>query len=47
MPPAPNLAERGMAVGLRALNRLAGSAAVDRFGLRGPAERFLHGASKT
>ncbi|MBV9837505.1 MAG: acyl-CoA dehydrogenase family protein [Solirubrobacterales bacterium] len=36
-----------MAVGLRALNRLAGSAAVDRFGLRGPAERFLHGASKT
>jgi alkylation response protein AidB-like acyl-CoA dehydrogenase len=42
-----NLAERSMAVGLRALNRLAGSGVVDRLGLREPAERFLHGASKT
>jgi len=42
-----NLAERGMAVGLRALNRLAASGLVDRFGLRQPTERFLHGASKT
>jgi alkylation response protein AidB-like acyl-CoA dehydrogenase len=40
-------AERGMAVGLRALNRLAASDVVDRFGLRAPAERLLHGASKT
>ncbi|MGI8863159.1 MAG: acyl-CoA dehydrogenase family protein [Solirubrobacteraceae bacterium] len=36
-----------MAVGLRALNRFASSDLVDRFGLRSPAERFLHGASKT
>ncbi len=36
-----------MAVGLRALNRFASSPVVDRLGLREPAERFLHGASKT
>jgi alkylation response protein AidB-like acyl-CoA dehydrogenase len=36
-----------MAAGLRALNRFAGSPIVDRLGLREPAERFLHGASKT
>jgi alkylation response protein AidB-like acyl-CoA dehydrogenase len=42
-----NLAERGMAVGLRALNRLAASDLMDRFGLREPTERLLHGASKT
>ncbi len=42
-----NLAERGMAVGLRALGRLASSDLVDRLGLRQPTERFLHGASKT
>jgi alkylation response protein AidB-like acyl-CoA dehydrogenase len=42
-----NLAERGMAVGLRALNRLAASPIVDRLNLRQPTERFLHGAAKT
>ena len=36
-----------MAIGLRALNRFAGSPVVDRLGLRLPAERFLVGASKT
>ena len=41
------IAERGMAAGLRALNRFASSGVVDRLGLREPAERFLHGASKT
>jgi alkylation response protein AidB-like acyl-CoA dehydrogenase len=41
-----NLTERSMAVGLRALNRLAGNGLIDRFGLREPAERVLHGASK-
>ena len=47
MPAQQNIAERGMAIGLRALNRLASSELVDRFGLREPTERFLHGASKT
>src|SRR5437764_15343473 len=42
-----NLAERGMAVGLRALNRIAASDFLDRLGIRGQTERFLHGASKT
>jgi alkylation response protein AidB-like acyl-CoA dehydrogenase len=42
----PDLAERGMAVGLRALNRLASNALIDRFGLRDSAERVLHEASK-
>jgi alkylation response protein AidB-like acyl-CoA dehydrogenase len=41
-----NLTERSMAVGLRALNRLAGNPLIDRFGLRDPAQRVLHGASK-
>jgi alkylation response protein AidB-like acyl-CoA dehydrogenase len=36
-----------MAVGLRALGRFAGSPVVDRLGLREPAERFIHNASKT
>jgi alkylation response protein AidB-like acyl-CoA dehydrogenase len=36
-----------MRLGLRALNRLAGLEALDRFGLRGPAERLLFRASKT
>ncbi len=42
-----NLAERGMAVGLRALNRLASSDLVDRLGLRDQTERLLHGTAKT
>src|ERR1700733_2792739 len=42
----PDLAERGMAVGLKALNRLASNGLIDRFGLREPTERVLHGASK-
>src|SRR5579884_2920648 len=41
------LSERGMAVGLRALNRFAASSVVDRLGIREPAERFLHSATKT
>jgi alkylation response protein AidB-like acyl-CoA dehydrogenase len=45
--PRQNIAEHGRAIGLRALNRLAGSDVVDRLGLRGQTERFLHGASKT
>jgi alkylation response protein AidB-like acyl-CoA dehydrogenase len=47
MPTQQTIAERGMAAGLRALNRFASSPFVDRLGLREPAERFLHGASKT
>jgi alkylation response protein AidB-like acyl-CoA dehydrogenase len=47
MAPTQNLAERGMAVGLRALNWLAASDLLDRLGLREPTERFLLGASKT
>ena len=35
-----------MAVGLRALNRLAGNGLIDRFGLRDQAERVLHDASR-
>jgi alkylation response protein AidB-like acyl-CoA dehydrogenase len=42
-----NLAERGMAVGLRALNRFAASNLVDRIGIREQTERFLHGATRT
>ena len=42
-----NIAERGMAVGLRALNRVASSNAIDRLGLRDPAVRLLHQASRT
>ncbi len=47
MPTEQTLVDRGMSAGLRALNRLASSGLVDRFGLRQPTERFLHGASKT
>jgi alkylation response protein AidB-like acyl-CoA dehydrogenase len=42
-----NLAERGMAVGLRALNWLAASDLLDRLGLREPTHRLLQGASRT
>ena len=43
----PNIAERGMAVGLRALNRVASSGTIDRLGLRDPVTSLIHGASKT
>ncbi|HEY3726004.1 MAG TPA: acyl-CoA dehydrogenase family protein [Solirubrobacteraceae bacterium] len=43
----PNIAEKSMAFGLRALNLVASSGAIDRLGLRDPAVRLLHGASKT
>jgi hypothetical protein len=43
----PNLAERGMAVGLRALNRVASSGAIDRLGLRDPVTSLIHGATRT
>jgi hypothetical protein len=46
MAPEQNIAERGMAVGLRALNKVASSGAIDKLGLREPAVRLLHGASK-
>lgn len=47
MASAPSIAERSMAVGLRALNRVASSDAIDRLGLRDPAVRLLHGATRT
>jgi alkylation response protein AidB-like acyl-CoA dehydrogenase len=47
VPPEQNIAERSMMVGLKAINRLAGSDLVDRLGLRQPTERLLRGASKT
>ncbi len=43
----PNLAERGMAVGLRALNKVASSGAIDRLGLRDPVVSLIHGATRT
>lgn len=43
---APSFAERSMAVGLRALNRVASSDAIDRLGLRDPAVRLLHAVSR-
>ncbi len=36
-----------MAVGLRALNRVASSGAIDRLGLRDPVVSLIHGAAKT
>jgi alkylation response protein AidB-like acyl-CoA dehydrogenase len=45
--PSQNLAERGMTVGLRALNRLASSPVVDRLGIRSQAERVLGSAMKS
>jgi hypothetical protein len=47
MAPDQNIADRSMAIGLRALNRVASSGAIDRLGLREPAVRLLHQASKT
>ncbi|MGH2876015.1 MAG: acyl-CoA dehydrogenase family protein [Solirubrobacteraceae bacterium] len=43
----PKLADRSMAVGLRALNRVAGSSAIYRLGLRDPFNSLLHSASRT
>jgi alkylation response protein AidB-like acyl-CoA dehydrogenase len=43
----PNLAERGMAIGLRALNWLGSSELLDRLGIRDQTERFLQTASRT
>ncbi len=43
----PNIAERGMAVGLRALNKVASSGAIDRLGLRDPVVSLIHGATRT
>ncbi|HXD64690.1 MAG TPA: acyl-CoA dehydrogenase family protein [Solirubrobacteraceae bacterium] len=43
----PNIAERGMAVGLRALNRVASSGTIDRLGLRDPVTSLIHGATRT
>src|ERR1700761_5945550 len=40
------LTERGMAVGLRALNRIAASPALDRLGLREQAVRAVGGAGR-
>ncbi len=42
-----NLAERSLAVSLRALNWLGSSDLLDRLGLREPTERLLRGASRT
>jgi hypothetical protein len=41
-----NAADRGMGLGLRALNRIAGLELLDRVGVRGRAERLLYSASK-
>jgi alkylation response protein AidB-like acyl-CoA dehydrogenase len=46
-PHQQNLADRGMAVGLRAINRLASSELIDRVGLREPAQRLLFNGSRT
>jgi alkylation response protein AidB-like acyl-CoA dehydrogenase len=43
----PNIAERGMAVGLRALNKLASAGAIDRLGLRDPVTGLIRNASRT
>jgi alkylation response protein AidB-like acyl-CoA dehydrogenase len=41
-----NAADRGMGLGLRALNRIAGLQLLDRVGMRDRAERLLYSASK-
>ncbi len=40
------ISERGMAAGLRALNRVASSPALDRLGLRDQAVKALNGAGR-
>src|SRR6185369_9276618 len=40
------VAQRSMGLGLRALNRFAGSGALDRLGVRRPAERALYRATR-
>jgi alkylation response protein AidB-like acyl-CoA dehydrogenase len=47
MPTDQNIAERSMAYGLRALNRLASSGLVDRLGLREQTERLLYTTTRT
>src|SRR6201995_2140255 len=47
MATTPNIAERGMAVGLRALNRVASSGTIDRLGLRDPVTTLIQGAPRT
>jgi len=42
-----NLAERGMGIGLKALNRLSNLQVMDRMRLRKPTERVLYRSSKT
>ncbi len=46
MASSSNIAERSMAISLRALNRVASSDAIDRLGLRDPAVRLLHGVTR-
>lgn len=46
MPGPPTLAERSMALCLRALHRVASSEAIDRLGLREPAVRLVHGVTR-
>lgn len=41
-----SLTGKGMGLGLRMLNRFAGSKSVDRLGLRKPSEAIIHGASR-
>ena len=41
-----NAADRGMSLGLRALNRIAGLEVIDRIGMRDRAERLIYSASK-
>jgi alkylation response protein AidB-like acyl-CoA dehydrogenase len=41
-----SVADKGMGLGLQALRRLAALDAIDRVGLRGPAERLVYQASK-
>src|SRR5690348_8047771 len=40
------MSDRSMALGLRALNQLAGLAVIDRLGLRKPAERLIFTTSR-